>query len=143
MFSLFIFLSRLSRVPDGAQERFEDEPVGYPLLITLSMKLMYTKGQLRSLIVNLILPLAVDESLTEDSDMPFGVWAGFGFNKYARLLRNDNDLFDLNQRNLKFIVQWNRVENYKGVARYQWETRPLDASALDASTGKYRYLKEQ
>ena len=107
------------------------------------MKLPYTKGQLYALIINMILPLTADESLTEASDMPFGVWTSFGFNKYAELRRDDNDLLDLNERNLKFIVQWSNVADYKGVVRYQWKNRKLDPSALDASTGKYRYLKEQ
>ena len=75
--------------------------------------------------------------------MPFGVWAGFGFDKWVQMT-DDDDLFDLNQkRNLKFVVQWYSAAYYKGVARHEWKNRKLDASALDASTGKYRYLKEQ
>ena len=40
-------------------------------------------------------------------------------------------------------MQWYSAAYYKGIARYEWDNRKIHSSALDASTAKCRYLKEQ
>jgi len=110
----------------GAQERFEDETIGYPLLLTLPMKLPVTMKQVREEIWKLVKPLCVDDSV-ELADAPFGLWAGYGFKSFEELEDSDQVL-NLTKRNLKFIVQWKSSKEYR-LDLYDVNKRPRDDTA--------------
>jgi len=117
-----------SRHQYGAQERFEDEPIGYPLLMTLPMTVAVTMRQIRARIWTLIQPFLVDSNLTIDDEWPFGLWACWGFNQNCQI-QDDDEVFGLNQRNLRFVVQWKGdAKGYKA-GLYDMNKRARDDSA--------------
>merc|ERR1712141_664794 len=118
-----------SRHQYGVQERTEDEVIGYPLLVTLPMKVAVTTKQIRTRLFELVQPMMVDDSIKFDNDWPFVLWAQHGFNKFTKLVAEDDAAeFNLNQRNLKFIVQWTNAKHYKREL-YPEKSRPRDDTA--------------
>eukprot|EP01084_Bolivina_argentea_P116699 207298_1 len=58
------------------QQRWEDEQIGYPLLITLPMKIEVTINQIRNQLWGLIRPFLHDENLSfNDDEFPFQCWS--------------------------------------------------------------------
>ena len=172
-------------------ERYEDEPLGLPLLITLPTDRIITIKQLRIRIWNKIFPFiklrgqikndkqpikkkrvkkeksnqfyteypisnhpiedeeAIDleflvqmdldsEKTTRkeklkayscsDNDLPFRIFACWGFNNNLELIYNSNDEFDLNKRSLKFIIHWTNYVEYR-YSFYHVSSRIRDSSA--------------
>jgi len=112
----------------GSQDRYEDEVIGYPLLLTLPMMVDVTMKHIRTKIFELVQPLMVDDTVKLDDKWPFTLWASFGFNKFTKLEDDDEEAFNLNQRNLKFLVQWNHAKHYK-LDLYDVKARPRDDTA--------------
>ena len=117
----------VARQQYGGQQRYEDEPLGYPLLITLPMKINVSMQQIRQHLWKLIQPFLHDENLQIDDELPFEFWAAWGFNNHAKI-ENTEDEFDLNQRNLKFLIHWSDAKQYKSEL-YDPQNRARDESA--------------
>ena len=52
---------------------------GYPLLLTLPIKLTVTIRQIRARLWQLVRPLLKDESLEASDELPFHLWAQWGY----------------------------------------------------------------
>jgi len=82
--------------------------------------------QVRDEIWKLVKPLCVDDSV-ELADAPLSLWAGHGFKSFTKLEDQDEEI-SLNQRNLKFIVQWKNSKHYQ-LDLYDVKKRPRDDTA--------------
>mmetsp|Transcript_30044 Transcript_30044/g.47979 ORF Transcript_30044/g.47979 Transcript_30044/m.47979 type:complete len:1184 (-) Transcript_30044:396-3947(-) len=111
----------------NAQQRFEDEPIGYPLLVTLPMQIPVSKAQIRKALWKLIQPFLRDENLTLEDELPFEFWAAWGFDNHQKI-DDTQTVFELNQRNLKFLVHWKDVNQYKSEL-YSMQNRERDETA--------------
>ena len=121
----------------GGQQRYEDESLGYPLLLTLPINVTMSMKTIRECLWEIIKPFLQDENIQiTDENLPFQFWAAWGFNQHQELV-DDSDKppqdqkFDLKQRNLKFLVHWKDPKQYKS-ALYDSEQRPRDESAPPA-----------
>lgn len=96
----------------GGGKRKEDEATGYPLLLTLPMKLRVTMRQIRARLWELVKPFVADESLQASDELPFVLWAQWGYQDREEMKDVDEE-FVLSKRNLKFCVHWEDVTQYK------------------------------
>merc|ERR1712129_3550 len=98
-------------------------------------KVKVTMKQIRARLWALTKAYVVDESVDmdlENSDndnekLSFAIWASWGFNSHCRITAKDEE-FDLSQKNLKFIVHWKDMKEYK-LEWYTKETRKRDVTA--------------
>jgi len=119
----------------GGQQRYEDEPLGFPLLMTLPMRVKVSMLQIRNKLWSLLKAFIEDENIEmdpndgkDDGDLPFIFWASWGFNQHCKITADKDEEFDLKQRNLKFIIHFKDSKQYK-LSLYEEETRKRDESA--------------
>ena len=80
------------------QQRYEDEAIGFPLLITLPREIKITMIQIREGLWKLIQPFIKNQDLTLTDELPFELWAAWGFSQHEKLVHTDEE-FDVNKRN--------------------------------------------
>lgn len=103
----------------SSQSNFEDEPIGYPLLLTLCMKIPMSVNDIRARMYDIVSPFMTDSNIPlDDENLPFRFWATWGYQDHCKLLPSD-DVFDLQKRNLKFLVHWSDATQFKN----QWTER--------------------
>jgi len=81
--------------------------------------------QIRDKLMTIIKPFIVNNE--DEEELPFEFWAAWGFNNHCKIEEND-DIFDLKQRNMKFLIHWKDPKRYKS-SLYDVSTRPRDESA--------------
>ena len=129
----------------GGQQRWEDEPIGFPLLITLPVNVKVTYKQIYQRLWNMIQPYIKNKELNiESEEKPLELWAAWGFNKHQKIVYSGtvpktnpdnedttdtvNDAFDLHKRNLKFLIHWSDAEQYEA-KQFDRDSRVRDKSA--------------
>eukprot|EP01083_Nonionella_stella_P304013 1054632_1 len=105
------------------QRMFQDEEIGYPLLVTFPLKIPMTLKQIQLTLWQLIQPLLHDKNLKISDELPFQFWATWGFNNHQKIYPHNGEVFDFNKRNLKFLVHWTNPKQYKSEL-YNMENRP-------------------
>jgi ubiquitin carboxyl-terminal hydrolase 4/11/15 len=119
------------------QKKWEDVAMGYPLLITMSNKVPITINQIREKLFTNIKPFMEDQSKNiGDDDLPFKLWATWGFNDQFELKPSD-EVFVLRKRNLRFVLHWTDAGQYI-MKLYERGKRARDASAPTGGANKSR-----
>ena len=120
------------------QRQSEEAFMGYPLLVTFNLHDNLTMRQIRDRIWQLTKPFVADENIdVNDNNKPFVMQASWGYNNLQELTDNDEE-FNLDERNMKFVIHFNDPQQYKNEFVLA-ENRPRDSSApapVDPRTGR-------
>jgi len=95
----------------------KDDAMGYPLLLTLPMKLTVTMWQIRARVSRMASPFLKSRRCFHKShsisDLPYRLWAQWGRRNQPSLeIVPSHDEFDLRKIRLKFEVRWTDVTQF-------------------------------
>ena len=142
------FVIKFEKIARDAPQLYEgqitNEFMGYPILVTFDLNISITIKEIRDRIWELIKPFIPNFNINNYSNKnnsihnqkPFVMEAQYGFRGVTELTDSD-EIFDLSQRNMNFVIHFNDPERYHNDG-YKYSNRIRDLSAPHGDRKTYK-----